>query len=93
MRNQRRILQLAAHQLVYHMPMPCLLLDREPEEQLRTQSAETKQSVSGEEPIHQDSGKKPLLRFLLSEGIYEVITSALCAWVLVSVLRSGTGTA
>ncbi|KAL8270431.1 hypothetical protein Esti_005660 [Eimeria stiedai] len=96
-RGQQQILQLAAHQLVYHMPMPNLLLE--------TDDICTKNS--GEKPVEDSSPKTvtdspplalaedlrqreltpdSLLPLLLCDGIYECVVTALCAWVLAPLL-------
>lgn len=91
-RNQQQILHLAAHQLVYHMPMPKLLLEADDARAVDTEMhspepkppAANRQVPSREGATSRDQGRKPLLPLLLSEGVYEVIVTALSAWVLVS---------
>lgn len=96
-RNQQRILQLAAHLLVYHMPHSNLLLegdDAPASDFVASAEQESPEGHSGpndyvppiEGSTDTDRGKKPLLPLLLSEGIYDVIVTALRAWVLVSAL-------
>ena len=86
-RGQRQILELAAYQLVYHIPMPNLLLESNEGPKVHLEAhprSTTGQAPSNGETGFQDRRKKPLLPLLLSEGIYEVIITALSAWVLVS---------
>ncbi|CDJ49734.1 hypothetical protein, conserved [Eimeria brunetti] len=87
-RNQRQILQLAAHQLVYHMPTPALLLEVErsrewvlsPTDNSVLKAKET--SPLGGSRVQQQKRREPLLTQLLSEGVYDVVVKALSAWVL-----------
>ncbi|CDJ32700.1 LOW QUALITY PROTEIN: uncharacterized protein EMH_0047690 [Eimeria mitis] len=72
-RNQRQILELAAHQLVYHMPMPNLLLELDscqewplPVADNSLPTAKETSPSDGSIPQHQ-RGRKPLLAELLSE--------------------------
>lgn len=92
-RNQQQILQLAAHQLVYHMPHPHLLLEGDDEPTFSLGASPEGKSPEGHRELkdhvppiegatNTDRAKKPLLPLLLSEGIYDVIVTALRAWVL-----------
>lgn len=95
-RNQRRILQLAAHQLVYHMPMPNLLLEVDSCRDWRLPPADNSSSKSQEKSppgggrTQRQKRRKHLLTQLLSEGVYDVVIKALSAWVLVSSLEGVT---
>ncbi|CDI74183.1 hypothetical protein, conserved [Eimeria praecox] len=92
-RNQLQILQLAAHQLVHHIPMPNLLLELEGCREWDFPSTDGNLPKAEEQPPpggnrgKQRKEKKPLLSLLLSEGIYDVVIKALSAWVLVSAIE------
>lgn len=92
-RNQQQILQLAAHQLVFHMPMPSLLLDvRHCAEADLESTDDASQSAKAESAIRGDAElqhrRKPMLPLLLIDGIYDAVIKALSAWVLVRLLVS-----
>ncbi|KAL8428546.1 hypothetical protein Efla_003317 [Eimeria flavescens] len=84
-RGQQQILELAAHQLAYYMPMPNLLLDTNNglQNQLKNTTAEdtSPESLQG---AASSSGENPkcLLPQLLNEGVYKCVVTALQAWVL-----------
>lgn len=88
-RNQQQILQLAAHQLVFHMPMPSLLLDvRYCAEADLASTDDASQNAKAESTIRGDAElrlkrRKPMLPLLLIDGIYDAVIKALSAWVLV----------
>ncbi|OEH75544.1 hypothetical protein cyc_03005 [Cyclospora cayetanensis] len=89
-RNKQQILQLAAHQLVHHMPMPSLLLEGGTWPTVDSQNHSVgSDSSQPEDQAHsmkdaelREPERKPLLPMLLNEGLYEATTTALCAWVL-----------
>ena len=91
-RNQRQILQLAAHQLVYHMPMPDLLLEVSACRKWGGPPADsspraTERSPVGEGKTEEQKARNPLLTELLREGIYDAVVKALSAWVLVRIFE------
>ncbi|KAL8449330.1 hypothetical protein Emed_003211 [Eimeria media] len=92
-RGHQQILQLAAHQLVYHMPMPNLLLEADDSgtnnsgkktgEESSPKTVTVSPTFSLAEDLCQREPKSDcLLPLLLSDGIYECVVTALCAWVL-----------